>query len=70
MRSLSLNLCREFFGAARRTILYPPRWTSLPGGRKAEVIKLSDAYRRPGDRREGTPSVAAAGVRTTPRAEP
>jgi len=53
MRSLLLGILRRLSSAARRTILYPPRWTSFPGGRRTNVINLGDARRRPADRRDG-----------------
>ena len=49
MHSFLLNLFRRILGSVRRTSLYPPRWTSLPGARKAEVIKLSDVRPRRGE---------------------
>ena len=61
MQSLLLNLFRKFFSSVRRTILYPPRWTSLPGVHKAEVIKLSEAH-RPSAGRQPESSETAAGV--------
>jgi hypothetical protein len=61
MHSMLLDLFRRFFSSVRRTILYPPRWTSLPGVYKAEVIKLGEVHRGSGDR-QPTSSETAAGA--------
>lgn len=70
MPSLWLNLSGRFFSAASGTILYPPRWTSLPGSCMADVVKLSDVRRPPVDRRETTFRETAVGSRTARKADP
>jgi hypothetical protein len=61
MHSLLLSLFRRFLSSVRRTILYPPRWTSRPGVHQAEVIRLSEVH-RPSAGRQPTSSKTAAGA--------